>query len=143
MPRGIARALNVNQGLGETLMPRPYEFIGFEQVGDAFSVRLLRPRVEDYHMEDLGAELARLIDEENCRCMVLNLGPEEPDCLISVLLAKLINLQRRLEGLGGGLALAHVSEHTRTIFRVAGIERFFHFYPDQASALQALKPVSA
>lgn len=118
-------------------MARPYVFIDVEKPGDACCVRLRSPRVEDHHMEDLGAELARLIDEENCRHMVLNLGPEEPECLISVLLAKLINLQRRLESLGGGLALAQVSDHTRTIFRAAGIEKYFHFYPDQAAAMQA------
>ena len=94
-------------------------------------------------MEDLGAELGRLISEENCRKMALLLGPEEPECLISVFLAKMINLQRRLESLGGAFALAEVSDYTRNIFRVAGIERFFHFYADQAAAVQALrKPAS-
>ncbi len=119
-------------------MSRPYEFIAFERNGEVFCVRLQRPRIADHEMEDLGAELARLIDDENCRKMVLNLGPEEPECLISVLLAKLINLARRLAHLGGALALAQTSTHTRTIFRAAGIEKFFHFYPDQASALQAI-----
>ncbi|MBI2804816.1 MAG: STAS domain-containing protein [Planctomycetes bacterium] len=119
-------------------MGRPYEFISYELVGDVFCVSLKQPRVADHQMEDLGGELARLIDEENCRRMVVNLGPEEPECLISVFFAKLITLQRRLEGLGGALALAQVSEHTRDLFRITGIERFFHFYPDQIAAMQAL-----
>ena len=89
-------------------------------------------------MEELGAELARLVDEENCRKMVLNLGPEEPECLISVFLAKIINLQRRLESSGGAFALAQVSDYTRSIFRVAGIEKFFHFYADQTAAVHVL-----
>jgi hypothetical protein len=123
-------------------MQRPFHFIVYEIDGDVSCVSLKNPRVEDHQMDDLGAELARLIDEENCRKMVLNLGPEEPECLISIFLAKMINLQRRLDGLGGAFALAQVSEYTRNIFRIAGIEKFFHFYPDQASAVQALSKPS-
>src|SRR5260370_39858766 len=119
-------------------MSRAYDYIAFERVGEAICARLQRPKVEDHQMEDLGAELARLIDEENCRKMVLNLGPEDSECLLSVFLAKLINLQRRLEGMSGALTLANASEYTRNIFRIAGIEKFFRFYPDQQSAVQAL-----
>ena len=119
-------------------MRRPYQFIAFERNGDIFCVRLRTTRMEDHQLDDLGAELARLIDEENCRKMVLNLGPEEPECLISVFLAKLINLQRRFEDMNGALALAHASADTRNIFRIAGIEKFFQFFPDEHSALQAL-----
>jgi hypothetical protein len=119
-------------------MQRTYDFIEFDKVGDVFRVALQQPHVEDHQLDDLGAELGRLIDEEDCRKMLLILGPEEPDCLLSVFLAKLVNLHRRLESGGGQLALAHVSEHTRSIFRAAGIEKFFHFYSDQQSALQAL-----
>lgn len=120
-------------------MRRPYQFIEFKPFGDVQCVRLQQSHIADHQMDDLGAELARLIDEENCRKMVLNLGPEDPDCLVSIFLAKLINLQRRLEGLGGKLSLAEVSEHTRTIFRIAGIEKLFHFYSDQQSAVQAMR----
>lgn len=119
-------------------MQRPFHFIEFDLVGDVFCVRLQKPRIEDHQMDDLGAELARLLDEENCRKMVLILGPDEPECLISIFLAKLINLQRRLEGNSGALTLAHASDYTRNIFSIAGIEKYFHFYPDQQSAIQAL-----
>src|SRR5436190_23714190 len=119
-------------------MQRPYHFIAFELVGDVFCVRLQQLRIEDDQMDELGAELGRLLDEENCRKMVLNLGPEEPDCLISVFLAKLINLQRRLEGMNGALTLAQASDYTRNIFRIAGIEKFFHFYANEQAAIQAL-----
>ena len=53
-------------------------------------------------------------------------------------LAKLISLQRRLQALDGELVLAHISDHTRGIFLAAGIEKLFHFYPDEKSAAQAL-----
>lgn len=120
-------------------MQRNYQFISFEKDGDTFCVRLQQPHVEDFDLENLSAELGRLLDEESCRKMILNLGPEDPQCLFSILLAKLINLHRRLENAGGRLALAHLSEDTRGVFRAAGIEKFFHFYPDQQTALQALR----
>src|SRR5437764_4731079 len=102
-------------------MQRPYQFIKWDLTGDVFCVRFQKARIPDHQLDDLGAELARLLDEENCRKMVLNLGPDEPDCLISVFLAKLINLQRRLEGMNGALTLAQASDYTRNIFRIAGI----------------------
>lgn len=121
-------------------MQRPFRIISVDLAGDVFCVRLRSTRIDHHQLDELGSELARLLDEENCRKMVLNLGPEEPECLVSVFLAKLINLQRRLEAVGGGLTLAHASEYTRNIFRIAGIERFFHFYSDEKSAIQAWNP---
>jgi anti-anti-sigma regulatory factor len=120
-------------------MQRTYQFITVDRHGDVFTVSVQQPRIEDHQMEDLGAELGRLLDEENCRKMVLCLGPQEIDCLFSIFLAKLFNLQRRLESVGGRLALAHVSDDLRIIFRTAGIEKFFQFHPDQQSALQAVQ----
>ncbi len=120
-------------------MKRPEKFLAVERHGSVFCVHLAQMRIEDHQMEDLGAEVTRLIDEENARKIVFNLGPGDPDCLISVFLAKLISLQRRLDALGGVLALAHLSPDTREIFRIAGIEKFFRFYPDQQAALQALE----
>src|SRR5947208_763227 len=119
-------------------MSRPYQFITVRRQRDVFCVRLKSPHVEDQYMDDLGQELTRLVDEERGRKIVMSLGPEEPDCLISVFLAKLISLQRRLSEFGGALALAHVSEHTRSIFGAAGLEKLFHFYADEASAAGAL-----
>lgn len=119
-------------------MQRSYDYIAFDRVGDIFRVNLTKTQIDDHQMDDFGAELARLIDEENCKKMVLQIGPGDPDFLVSVFLAKLINLQRRLNSAGGALALSGLSEATHDMFRVAGIEKFFRFYPDQQSAVQSL-----
>lgn len=120
-------------------MKPSHPLLDVERKGNVFCVRLLHTRIEDEQIEDLGAELGRLIDEENARKVVFNLGPGDLDCLISVFLAKLVALERRLRDHGGALALAHLSPDTREVFRIAGIEKFFHFYPDQQSAVQALE----
>lgn len=119
-------------------MKRPSTLLAVERISSVFCVRLLDPRIEDERMEDLGAEFGKLIEEENARKIVFNLGPHDPDCLLSVFLAKLISLQRRMDAVGGKLALANASADTRDIFRIAGIEKLFAFYPDQQSAIQAL-----
>ena len=119
-------------------MPRPYQLIETARDGAVFCVRLRQSRFDDDGLEQLGAELARLIDEEGCGRMVLCLGPGDLTCLYSVLLAKLINLHRRLEATGGGFALAELDPDTRQLFALAGLEKFFRFYPDRAAAAQAL-----
>ena len=121
-------------------MERPYKQIDIERHGQVRCVRLRQTHLDENELEELSAEIARLIDEEGCRKMVLNLGPEDPLCLYSVFLAKLVNLQRRLAAAGGALALAGLSDNTQHIFQVAGLQKFFTFYPDQAKAMEALGP---
>ncbi len=120
-------------------MSRPYQWIRVEKVGPVACVSLITTKINDFELEEVAMELARLIDEDGHQRVVLNLGPEDPDCLYSVFLAKLISFQRRLETHGGKLALAHLSERTQEIFRVAGLEKFFQFYSTQAAAVAAIK----
>lgn len=119
-------------------MDRPFTQIEVDQIGEVFCVRLRYQRLDEMGLEELGAEMARLIDENGCRKMVLNLGPEDPLCLYSVFLAKLVNLQRRLKKNGGSLALAHLNPDTLKIFQVSGLEKFFTIFPDQEAARSAL-----
>ena len=53
-------------------------------------------------------------------------------------LAKLVNLQRRLDSVGGHMALVDVSPNTQDVFRATGLERYFKFFPDMDSATQSL-----
>ncbi|MCS7046869.1 MAG: STAS domain-containing protein [Gemmataceae bacterium] len=120
-------------------MNRPYTLISTDLCGSVTCVRLAKKELNDSDLQELGNEVARLVDEDGCRKIVLVLGPDDPKCLYSVFLAKLLNLQRRLQATGGGLALACLSETTRDLFHAAGLEPFFQFYPDTASALAALQ----
>lgn len=123
-------------------MDRPFEQIVITMQDDVFCLRLQRRELDERGLEALGAEIARVIDELGCRKMVLNLGPEEPLCLYSVFLAKLVNLQRRMKNAGGAIALATLAKGTLKIFQVAGLEKYFNFHPDQESALAALRKPS-
>ena len=120
-------------------MDRPYHYIKVEHHPPLVCVRLTQQFFSDKELEDLGAEIARLVDEDGCRKLVLVLGPGEPQCLYSVFLAKLVNLQKRLENDGGVLALANLNPTAHAFFEAAGLEKFFKFYPDVAAACAALK----
>ena len=122
----------------DATMERPYQQIEFERRGEVYCVRLRHAKLDENGLEELSAEMARLIDEDGCRKMVLALGPEDPLCLYSVFLAKLVNLQRRLGAAGGALALAGLSDNTQHIFQVAGLHKFFFFHPEVETAVGAL-----
>ena len=119
-------------------MKGPEKLLKVERVGNIHCVHLNASRLEDHQMDDLGAEFAQLVDGDKARAVVLLLGPEDVDCLISVFLAKVLNLQRRLDAVGGKLALAQVNDDIREIFRIAGLEKYFRFYPDRESAIKDL-----
>ena len=84
-------------------------------------------------------DVAYLLDDVGCRKVVMVLGPHDPLCLYSVFLAKLVNMQRRLTTAGGGMAIAGLSDNGMRIFQVAGLHKFFHFYPDIGPAVESLK----
>src|SRR5687768_8786731 len=102
-------------------MDRPYRYVEVERHDGAASVRLRQTSFDDAELEELGAEIGRLVDEEGCRRLILVLGPAHPQCLYSVFLAKLVNLQKRLENDNGQLALAQLSPATVAVFEAAGL----------------------
>jgi anti-anti-sigma factor len=120
-------------------MDRPYRYVDVERHDGAACVRFRQKSFDDAELEALGAEIGRIVDEEGCRRLVLILGPEHPQFLYSVFLAKLVNLQKRLESDNGHLALAKLSPATHAVFQAAGLEHFFAFYPDAEAALGALR----
>jgi len=119
-------------------MDRPYRQIDVSRHGDVFCVRLVRRNMAEEDLHEFGEELGRLIDNDGCRKLVLNLGPDGPLCLYSIFLAKLVSLQRRLQQAGGGLQLAHVGAEIYKIFEACKLQALFEFAPDQDAAVVAL-----
>lgn len=119
-------------------MDRPYRYITVDWQAPVFCVRLNQSTFSDLELEELGAEIARVVDEEGGRKLVLVLGPEEPQCLYSVFLAKLVNLQKRLESDGGLLAIAELGSAGQAIFQAAGLERYFRFFHNADAAREAV-----
>jgi hypothetical protein len=81
-------------------------------------------------IHELAGELRHLVIEESCQKLALSLGPDSPQCLYSVFLAKLITLQRMLREREGELVLCYVSPPVRSIFATCCLDQLFHFEPD-------------
>ena len=115
-------------------MNPPYRFIAVECRGDVWCVRLRSPRLEEPDVYEFADELLGLVND-GCRKLALSLGPEGPDCIYSVFLAKLMTVQRVLGERGGGLVLCQVSPVARTVFEAARLEEQFCFLPDFDAAV--------
>ena len=115
-------------------MNPPYRLIDAQRRGDVWCVRLRRTRLEEPDVYALADELLALVNN-GCRQMALALGPDEPDCIYSVFLAKLMTVQRVLGERGGGLVLCQVSPVARTVFEAARLEEQFCFLPDFDAAV--------
>ncbi len=116
-------------------MTRPYRHIEVEQRGEVYCVRLRHTRLDEPAVYELAGELRGLVTEEGCRKMALSLGPQAPECLYSVFLAKLISLQRVLGEHRGELVLCHVQPVVHDIFAACCLEQLFHFVPDFEAAV--------
>jgi hypothetical protein len=112
--------------------------IQVDRQGDVFFLRLRNPRLEELEIHQLGEEIAWLVAEQGCRKMALSLGPEPPDCLYSVFLARLVAVRNALARVGGRLVLCEVGPVAMSIFRACSLHREFVFVPDFAAAAAVL-----
>lgn len=113
---------------------QPYRLIDVQRRGEVWCVRLRRPRLEETEIYELANELLRLVSD-GCRKLALALGPNGPDCIYSVFLAKMMTVQRVLGEQGGSLVLCEVSPVTRTVFAASQLDKQFHFLPDFDAAV--------
>jgi hypothetical protein len=118
-------------------MERPYRHIEVERIGDVFCIRLRNPTIDETGLYELSDDLNHLLGNDGCRKLVFSLGPEGPQCLYSVFLAKLVALQRRLRAADGGLKLCEVGPETRRIFDACHLTSLFTFVADKAAAVAA------
>jgi hypothetical protein len=116
-------------------MPHSYHHILVERHGGVAVVRLARSRLDEHEIYELSLELIHLAREGGCPRVALCLGPQTPECLYSVFLAKLISLQRRLEALGGGLKLCQCTDQVIEILDACVLLDRFDLVADPAAAL--------
>jgi anti-anti-sigma factor len=113
----------------------PYHHIDVDRRGEIACVRLRHTQLDESTVHELAGELRDLIADGGCRKLALSLGPQSPECLYSVFLAKLISLQRLLREKDGELALCHVQPDVRQIFEACSLDTLFCFRPDFDSAV--------
>jgi hypothetical protein len=116
-------------------MPDQYHHIIVERHGNVACARLVKTRLDENEIHELTQELMRLGREEGCPRIALSLGPNAPDCLYSVFLARLISLQRRLGEIGGGLKLCECPDQVLEIFDACLLLDRFDFVATPNAAL--------
>lgn len=116
-------------------MTRSYRHIAYECRGDVFCVRISQTHLDEPTLHEMGNEVRQLILEDGCRKMALSLGPESPQGLYSMFLAKLISIQRLLREHKGELVLCEVQPAVRDIFASCCLDQLFRFLPDFDAAV--------
>src|SRR5262245_13023420 len=107
-----------------------YRHIQVNRQDDVYCVRLKNPRMEELEIQQVGDEMIDLCQTHGCRKLALSLGPQPPDCLYSVFLAKLVAIRNVLHRLGGQFVLCEVSPVAMTIFAACALDREFIFAAD-------------
>jgi hypothetical protein len=116
-----------------------YKYIRVDRQGEVFCVRLRQTRLEESEIYHLGAELLDLCEQQGCRQLALSLGPEPPDCLYSVFLAKLVSVRNALRRLDGELILCEVRPTAYQVFEACLLHREFTFVTDFGAACAAFE----
>ncbi len=117
-------------------MPAP-RYIDVDRQGETCCVRLRQRRLEEAELAAMADELLALVEDEGCRKLALALGPQPPEFLYSVFLARLVQVRRAITERGGDMVLCYAGPDVRNIFACCSLDNLFRFYPDFESALTA------
>jgi hypothetical protein len=120
-------------------MATEFKQLILENHGNVTAVSLRQSRVAPEKLDELLGDLENLVDGAPSNKIALRLGPEDPECLYSVFLAKLVTVQKRLAKSGGLLAIVEASPTVQSIFDACKLRAMFDFKPDLASAVASLE----
>jgi anti-anti-sigma regulatory factor len=110
-----------------------YKHLLIEMHDEVACIRLVRTQLDETEILELGDELIHLTDRTGK--LVLVLGPERPEILYSVFLAKLIGVRNAARRVGGELVLCQVSPILFSVFEAGQLHRAFTFRPTLQEAL--------
>jgi anti-anti-sigma factor len=110
-------------------------YLDLERRGDVCCVRFRRGRLDEREIHDLTEELLAAGLADACSRLVLSFGgPQPPQLMYSIFLARLITLQRLLGEQGRELVLCDVGPAVQAIFEACRLHDYFHFAADLAAA---------
>ncbi len=113
-----------------------YKRLDINEVGDVTVVRFRDQKiVEDINIQELGQEMFRLVESDNCKKLLLNFS--SVDFLSSAALGKLITLDKKMKAAGGVLKLSNIRPEIYEVFVITRLNRLFDIKDDEADALAA------
>jgi len=87
--------------------------------------------------EEVGDQLFKLVDEQGCRRLVLNFA--NVDSLTSLIIGKLVNLQKKIQAVGGRLALCEVTPVVLEILDLLRLTTMITNLPTEQQAVESMK----
>lgn len=88
------------------------------------------------HWPPEGDRLFKVAEDSGPRKVLVNFA--NVDVVASMVLAKLLTLNKKLQRTGGSLALCGVSPRVQEVFDITRVSELFEFHPSEQEALQAL-----
>lgn len=93
-----------------------------------------RKIIDASEIEQLGAELLALVDQQQRRQLLLNF--EGVEFLSSAALNKLITLQTRVKQAGGTMRICNLHPQIREVFALTRLDRMFEIADTEHAALE-------
>ena len=113
-----------------------YRRLEAREVGDVTIVRFRDQKIlDDLNIQQLGQELARLVEVENRRKLLLNFSAVA--FLSSAALGKLITLDKKVKAHQGVLKLCCIQPEIYEVFAITKLNRLFDIKEDESDALAA------
>ncbi|MFM7184452.1 MAG: STAS domain-containing protein [Planctomycetota bacterium] len=110
--------------------------IDVAKVGDVTVVKFLdRKILDEAGIQELGAELFALIEQDNRRSIVLNF--DNVDFLSSAALGKLITLDRKVKSSQGRLKMSNIRPEILEVFQITKLNKVFDIRGEEAEAISA------
>ena len=119
-------------------MAPEYRHLDVERRDEVWCVRLRNRRLDDLQLGEMTDELVSLVNTDGARKLALSLGPEPPQFLYSVFLARLVSLQRLLRRHEGALVLCELRPEVYRIFEACRLDSQFRFARTLQEACSAL-----
>lgn len=91
--------------------------------------------LDDLIIQELGDELYRLVETEDCRNLLLNFSGVA--FLSSSALGKLISLNKKVKANSGRLKFCEMPPKIYELFTITGLNKLFDIKTDEVSGLQA------
>jgi anti-anti-sigma factor len=106
------------------------------QMGEVTVVRFVdRKILDEANIQELGAELFKLVEQEKRKNLLLNFTSVE--FLSSAALGKLITLDKKVKANAGRLKLSNIRPEIYEVFAITKLNKLFDIKDDEADALAA------
>ena len=115
-----------------------YRHLGVWRQGEVVVVRFGEHRILDERTVDIiGDELYAVAEQEDCRNLLLNFS--SVDRLSTVMLGKLLMVNKKMEAKGGKLKLCSIGPEIRQVFDTTKLDRILDVHGSEAEGLRAFQ----